>query len=807
LCFPQGWDQRAEVGRCLAPPRSMSHAGIAGVAYLKYGAGPRHASQEHEKFIEAALDTFNSKMERLSHEQRTKLSGFKGKLDHLTSSQQSLETQFELAKDQCIAEIRELGRRCIEDTKEKVLVSARHFMETAAVTLRAHFERECERQRDEGLVLKIKDEAVAVFQEDLGTLGDRIRDQAQQFVVSHVQELYHTSWKDDMFAALRQDAVSEHVREEIRMGVESQFEEVRAHVRQQVDSLIRRVKETTNTKDEVRELISEIEDRQSHQYRTAVAQLEKTVTELDKAFKTEAEERSAALRDIHANGASIKGLVELERKHREDQMNLLTKQVREAVKQQTTEQQARASAVSGLKTQIDAVKASLSDETASREDRMTQLAYEVNRLTDFRADASNKLQTLIEHSEKNPQELREAIAQGIEVLTSRIDNEVNALTSTTKEIKNSMAKHESRSAARFEGAESARAKLHQDLVNLVGGEAEAREREEKNIRSTLKLIEQRIEEYKQKTARTMDEYSVTIKEAIVSVNDTTRVDAALEEARVRVEHSIASVSNAISAGEDERKAFETSVLAKINDVMSHRAALDADQKTQMDGLRRDMDFVVKPLFAGSDLSGGGTQPGQLLSTLAKSCLDWQSEHQQMREAVTKVTDANKAVESNVKQMINAHDRRAQDLFEREAARIRHVYEEFHQAEKIVHDWVFKRRDTQEVAIEQSFLEFVDPRQSGGPVGNFHDAMRDMLAQLRIDSGSLEERVTAQLMSLSDRLSDELHRQERSRKAMEDVARRVHFVESSLNSRLTTSVAGSGAVAARRVGSVTDLNHR
>ncbi|KAF4702888.1 hypothetical protein FOZ62_024174, partial [Perkinsus olseni] len=198
------------------------------------------ASPELEKFLSTAVAGMTVKVQCLREEQERQLRCFRNTLERHKDSQQMMVDEFRQAKDECLAEVKELSRIAVDENRDRAFDATKHFMESAAIQCKAgeldttgmgtgkgreYFQGEYEKQMKEELMVKLADAAVQGLARDFDEVKARLRDEVIRMVGEEVHLSYANQWRDEMFERLKADVTMKMVREEVGNAMDQNLEE------------------------------------------------------------------------------------------------------------------------------------------------------------------------------------------------------------------------------------------------------------------------------------------------------------------------------------------------------------------------------------------------------------------------------------------------------------------------------------------------------------------------------------------------------------------------------------------------------
>eukprot|EP00397_Hematodinium_sp_SG-2012_P015949 GEMP01016255.1.p1 GENE.GEMP01016255.1~~GEMP01016255.1.p1 ORF type:complete len:746 (+),score=280.89 GEMP01016255.1:117-2354(+) len=713
-------------------------------AYLSHGPGPRLASTECEKFVHSALQQYNIKFDKLATDSRNKLNGLRQKLDVMGDAQQQMEVKFESMACGTLADIKEQSRVAIEESKHKTYCACKNFMEQATLLMKEHWHAEADRQKEEGFINTLSTATLKLLNEDLESMEARIKEASVDAVSNQVEECYQSQWKQELLTRVREDVLGTSFKKAVSDEVKTHIEEVSNRMRTVSQTMLAKSREHAYSKAEVDKLLQSNAEGADHMVQVVCRDLE--------ALQKECRELSQTVTDTKAYEEQHAGerANEESRKHEAEKMQFEQKMLEHVDK-----------CMAGIQTSMDHIEDEVKRASAMTDDveqrlRATvgtaidrldaQLVGERNERIEAHSDLATKLAASEDKAATVATALENSVSDHAAELLSAIGTERARITANRNSIVTAQTAMDTQARALSvcevaikksdEAASSALDAVRCDIATLAPLALV-----ESNAVNAREGLDDALEQMK-RTLAALDELREDVgclgRDTVACARRLDTYEAEAERAVQRVRKSEVDVSRPLKEMRAE--------LDLMGDIKGQLVSIRCAQKEEREertkeftDLRRDLDFVVRPLLgdAGDSAEGGGN----LITSLARTCLDWQKEMQLLREKVKDVQQSQHGIDAAVKNMFVLHERQVGQYISDHQTGIGTYATDVRQAAQETMNWVRSRRTSDELQIEEHFLR---QHKNHPDSVQLSEAMREMLTELHRQMSGAEHLLASQI---------------------------------------------------------------
>merc|ERR1719193_1215579 len=653
--------------------------------------------------------------------------------------------------DEVIAVIREEGRREIENTKDKTVYAAKSFMEQATLAMKEHWHSEAIKQKEENFDEKLTAKCMGMMNEELGQVERRIADRSIAGVIEQIENTYAENWMDYIFVRLvkkQDERFDDGLQGFVDIEVKKHIEQLNHGVRNICQSMIKNSRGMYYDKPEVDKLITEnheASDRMVQRVGLEVEKLKNDSTAERQKGEMELEKKIDLLRDEKTE--ELKTTISIEKTTMEEHVErhiLISSELMKNEFERTFDKvDDRMS-----KNQAEHTQALLELDTALRE--------QAQEWGENLSAVEGRLRESIEAVEASSRDHIEELLLALDVERKRVDENTKRIVeyneSTTRFEQDYREALEAQHCTNedFEASISLRATAAQ-LENDIGDSQRRMGRIEEDVQLRTSRTEfERVED----TIKTLEANLAAAKRENQQDHDAARnqvvsIDRRLNAAEADIERTRETIAK--SQIETMRPIKEIRAeLELIGDVCGQLRSLKDEQReekesrtTDMNDLRRDLDFVVRPML-GHVAAGEPNEGGNLITTLARTCLDWQQEMQALRERVREVQAVQQGIEAAVKNMFLLHERQVGQYIADHQCSVESYTMELRQAARETMSWVADRRRPDEIGIENDFLLGSGARNKVDDKVQLHEAIREMLTELHRQMSAAERVLAIQI---------------------------------------------------------------
>ncbi|KAF4663241.1 hypothetical protein FOZ61_001813 [Perkinsus olseni] len=654
------------------------------------------------------------KVQCLCEEQERQLRCFRNTLERHKDSQQMMVDEFRQAKDECLAEVKELSRIAVDENRDRAFDATKHFMQSAAIQCREYFQGEYEKQMKEELMAKLADAAVQGLARDFDEVKARLRDEVIRMVGEEVHLSYASQWRDEMFERLKADVTMKMVREEVANAMDQHLEEASDKMQRRFEAAIGGLK-------------VDMCDRAS-----VAGMVEEARQEWSEASTKRFDEVSRALADVH------------------DRLQGHAQQLRGEI----TSSQAKVLGVLAetgdeLARRIE-LQSSSSSPPQVGGDTQSQLSGDINKLQ-ISVDGA---ELRVAAAERKLSVLEEKLIDAENSLTSTISNVAEELDAATAENTESIAKLKE-SVGGLEEAiegiagslEASEGRLLKEISDKAGREevegmlrrvkAEAKAptgppvdvdtnsalrlseittQLEKHLQEALQPLEGNLQDLEARTKGRMESLSVKVEDGQKALEENikgvgNRIDSL--DLRVSQLEQPSQTTTGPSREPSINPVKGTVVEEDIRELQRRMADVEG-LRSEVEVVRRDVQEAARPLLATVvDAGAPSESSSSLMQQLVETCLQWRSEIQKARTSMREQREGSEEVQEALDDCRDRVDALMRDV---EAA----VGE--------ISRWVAQRRPSEEAEIERMFLTLHDEVITEKPL-RLVDAARDLCAEL------------------------------------------------------------------------------
>ncbi|KAF4672926.1 hypothetical protein FOL46_008170 [Perkinsus olseni] len=678
------------------------------------------------------------KVQCLCEEQERQLRCFRNTLERHKDSQQMMVDEFRQAKDECLAEVKELSRIAVDENRDRAFDATKHFMQSAAIQCKAtgpgreYFQGEYEKQMKEELMAKLADAAVQGLARDFDEVKARLRDEVIRMVGEEVHLSYASQWRDEIFPTaaltkatgdgscrlgferLKADVTMKMVREEVANAMDQHLEEASDKMQRRFEAAIGGLK-------------VDMCDRAS-----VAGMVEEARQEWSEASTKRFDEVSRALADVH------------------DRLQGHAQQLRGEI----TSSQAKVLGVLAetgdeLARRIE-LQSSSSSPPQVGGDTQSQLSGDINKLQ-ISVDGA---ELRVAAAERKLSVLEEKLIDAENSLTSTISNVAEELDAATAENTESIAKLKE-SVGGLEEAiegiagslEASEGRLLKEISDKAGREevegmlrrvkAEAKAptgppvdvdtnsalrlseittQLEKHLQEALQPLEGNLQDLEARTKGRMESLSVKVEDGQKALEENikgvgNRIDSL--DLRVSQLEQPSQTTTGPSREPSINPVKGTVVEEDIRELQRRMADVEG-LRSEVEVVRRDVQEAARPLLATVvDAGAPSESSSSLMQQLVETCLQWRSEIQKARTSMREQREGSEEVQEALDDCRDRVDALMRDV---EAA----VGE--------ISRWVAQRRPSEEAEIERMFLTLHDEVITEKPL-RLVDAARDLCAEL------------------------------------------------------------------------------
>lgn len=688
-------------------------------AYLGHGAGPRLASSECQKFVHSALQQYNIKFDKLANESGSKIAYVRQRLDDIAGAQAEIEVKFESIAADTLTNIKEQSRFAIEDAKEKTMCACKSFMEQATLLMKGHWQEEATRQKQEGLVAELSQAALELLNEDLSSMEARLAEAMVAATANAVEDSYKTKWEQELLTRVQRDVLGPVFKKDVSDEVASRIEEVHNRMRTVSQTMLERAREHSYSKLEVDTKLAANAEGADYMVQVVCRDVESLRRDMGQWAKSLEDAKTEQEVHIAEKLAGVDQKREEDKVYFQRQLAALDERVRVHVH---TELGALRSRIDVMESEVSRANAFVADvETKMREvvqsesERMEAMILQEK---EGRIDACRSLGTFVSANEQalatseqvqaeRLNAVRESVRDHVDQLQAaltiereRISEQMRALGDATLDIeKNADAVRSCEEAVQALTAHS-----RQAADDAISTAENALRTESERLTSSIEMCDDRVD--------------------------------ALERSLCAQRGSEAEVSRAVNDIQEKLR-FLQSVESDLAGIRNAQQEEREERTKEFSDLRRDLDFVVRPLLG--DTSSEGEEGALLVTSLARTCLDWQNEMKQLREKVKELAGAQQGIDTTVKNRFTLHEEQLGQAMKERSAGMEQCLEDVRQAAQEAISWVHGCRSKDEVQIEEQFLGVTE-----GESCTLSEAIREMLAELHRHMSSAERLLACQI---------------------------------------------------------------